>query len=237
MPDWLTVFLLTWMAGLTMPLGGLIAKFENIRPLWLEHEFRHSVIAFGGGALLSAVALVLIPEGTENLDVSSVSILFLLGGATFLGLDILLDRFKSPAGQLVAMLSDFIPEALSLGAAFALGSPTGVLLALMIAVQNLPEGFNAYRELKEEGHKSPRWILTAFLSLSILGPVSGLTGFYWLVHYPSLVSQIMVFASGGILYLVFQDIAPQAKLERKWAPAFGAVLGFLLGLMGKMLVE
>ena len=46
----------------------------------------------------------------------------------------------------------------------------------------------------------------------------------------------MLFASGGILYIVFQDIAPEAKLRRRWMPAFGAVVGFLLGLIGKMLV-
>jgi ZIP family zinc transporter len=43
----------------------------------------------------------------------------------------------------------------------------------------------------------------------------------------------MTFAGGGILYLVFQDIAPQAKLQRHWIPALGAVIGFLFGVMGK----
>ncbi|MEQ9262099.1 MAG: hypothetical protein RLP14_02950 [Owenweeksia sp.] len=45
----------------------------------------------------------------------------------------------------------------------------------------------------------------------------------------------MVFSSGGILFLTFQDIAPQARLEKHWAPTLGAVLGFALGLMGHML--
>jgi len=44
----------------------------------------------------------------------------------------------------------------------------------------------------------------------------------------------MMFAAGGVLYLVFQDIAPQARLARHWAPPLGAVFGFALGLSGHM---
>lgn len=55
------------LAGAAIPLGGMTARFEHIQPEWLETEFRHSVIAFGGGALLAAVALVLVPEGMRHL--------------------------------------------------------------------------------------------------------------------------------------------------------------------------
>ena len=46
----------------------------------------------------------------------------------------------------------------------------------------------------------------------------------------------MLFASGGILYLIFEDIAPQARLERRWSPPLGAVAGFVLGLVGHLLL-
>jgi len=42
----------------------------------------------------------------------------------------------------------------------------------------------------------------------------------------------MIFSAGGILYITFTDIAPQAKLENHWLPAIGVVAGFLLGLIG-----
>ena len=44
----------------------------------------------------------------------------------------------------------------------------------------------------------------------------------------------MLAAAGGILYLTFQDIAPQVPIETSWLPPFGAVLGFLLGLAGHL---
>lgn len=45
-----------------MPIGAANAAVARIRPHWLETEVRHGVIAFGGGALLSAVTLVLVPQ-------------------------------------------------------------------------------------------------------------------------------------------------------------------------------
>ena len=44
----------------------------------------------------------------------------------------------------------------------------------------------------------------------------------------------MLFAAGGILYLTFQDIAPQSRLERRWRPPLGAVLGFALSVLAEM---
>jgi len=47
---------LTVLAGAFIPLGGLLASVESIRPHWLEKELRHFLIALGGGILLGATA-------------------------------------------------------------------------------------------------------------------------------------------------------------------------------------
>ena len=47
----------------------------------------------------------------------------------------------------------------------------------------------------------------------------------------------MVFASGGILYLIFQDIAPNVSQKKSWLPALGANLGFLVGMIGEKLIQ
>lgn len=237
MSEWLLIVLLTLVAGLSMPVGAFCASIESIRPRWLEQELRHSIIAFGGGALFSAIALVLVPEGSAKLTHIETIVYFALGGVAFMALDRLLDYLQSPASQLAAMLSDFIPEALALGAAFAEGGTAGMLLAGLIALQNLPEGFNSFRELKNSTHFKAITIILAFFLMALLGPVSGLIGYFWLSAYPTAVGAIMVFAAGGILYLTFQDIAPQAKLEKHWGPPLGAVAGFLLGLTGQLLIH
>jgi ZIP family zinc transporter len=136
----LTVIVTTLLAGLAMPLGAIAASIEKINPSWLEEEFRHTVTAFGGGALLSAVALVLVPEGIAHQSAASASAFFIAGGIAFMMLDRWLTKHNTPASQLAAMLSDFIPESLALGAAFATGNTTAFLLAGLIGLQNLPDG-------------------------------------------------------------------------------------------------
>jgi ZIP family zinc transporter len=232
-----SVILLTLLAGLAMPLGALIANFERVKPAWLETELMHGVTAFGGGALLSAIALVLVPEGIQHFAPWSAAILFLMGGAAFMWLDIWLSKQETSMSQLVAMLADFIPESLALGAAFALGTINGVLLAGLIAMQNLPEGFNAFRELKASSSYRSFTIILLFVLLALCGPIAGVIAHLWLAEWPAIVSGIMLFASGGILYAVFQDIAPQVALDKNWLPPMGAVMGFALGLIGYMLVH
>jgi len=222
------------MAGLAIPAGGALAAIESLRPRWLETEFRHGVIAFGGGVLLSAVALVLVPDGAEPLATVPALALFLAGGAAFMLLDRALNRAGGSASQLVAMLADFIPEAVALGAAFASDASAGLLLAILITLQNLPEGFNAFRELRASTKHPARTILIWFTAAALLGPACGLIGHLALADNEPLVGAIMLVAAGGILYLTFEDIAPQARLENRYAPPLGAVLGFAAGLAGHL---
>jgi ZIP family zinc transporter len=241
MDSFYSVILLALFAGLAMPAGAFIARIENIKPLWLESELMHGITAFGGGALLSAVALVLVPEGIGHFSPWAAASLFLLGGMAFMWLDIYLSKSKTSMSQLAAMLSDFIPESLALGSAVALGSSDAVLIAVLIAMQNLPEGFNAYRELKASSKKTakfnPSKIIFYFFLLALCGPIAGGVAYVWLSEWPVFISGVMLFASGGILYAVFQDIAPQVTLEKHWAPPMGAVMGFVLGLVGYMMTQ
>jgi ZIP family zinc transporter len=189
-----------------------------------------------GGALTAAVALVLVPEGIKPLPPPAVAACFAGGGLVFMALDRALAASGTESSQLTAMVADFVPEALALGATFAANPATAVLLAALMTLQNLPEGFNAYRELSAGKSERRRRLLRGFAALALLGPGCGLAGHLLLGESPEILAAIMLFAAGGILYLVFQDLAPQARLERHWAPPLGAVAGFLLGLIGHVLM-
>ena len=227
----------TAAAGACIPLGGLLARFEHIRPSWLELEFRHFVIAFGGGVLLAAVALVLLPAGMDYIhDPLLAVVYFLAGGLVFFLLERRLGLHRRESPQFVATLLDYVPESLALGGVFAVGADAAPLLALLIGIQNLPEGFNSFRELMAlEGARSRR-ILTLMAMLVPIGPLLGICGWLFLSRYTHLLGAVMLFASGGILYLIFQDIAPQSRLRNHWFPPLGAVSGFALGLLGQLLI-
>ena len=234
MDPFVEMLLWTVLAGACIPAGAALARIEHIRPLWLEEEFRHFVIAFGGGVLLGAVALVLVPEGAAHVpEPWAVAGLMLAGGVAFMTLDRAQAKWKRATPQFTAMAADFLPESLALGGMFAVGGDGAVLLAILIGLQNLPEGFNAWRELAA-GSFNHQLALGLMVLLACFGPVCGLIGWYWLADQALALGAIMLFAAGGILYLTFQDIAPQARLERHWAPPLGAVLGFALALLAEM---
>lgn len=235
--EWVYIIGLSLLAGAAMPVGAVLARFDILHPNILSTRWRHFIVAFGGGALVSAVALVLVPEGASQLSPMEAMLCFCAGGVFFFLLEWFLSTLKGSVAQLVAMLSDFIPEAIALGAAFAMGEKTGFLLALLMVLQNLPEGFNAYEELEESSSISPDAIILAFCGLAIVGPVSALLGYTVFSHMHDLMAGMMLFAGAGILYLVFQDIAPDSKVDNSRFPALGAVLGFVLGLVGNMLIH
>ncbi len=231
----LELLLWTALAGACIPAGAWIARVERIGPAWLEEEFRHFVIAFGGGVLVGAVAMVLVPEGIQRVTSPlAVIALLLAGGTAFMALDMRQAKRQRAAPQFAAMAADYLPESLALGGMFAVGADGAVLLAVLIGLQNLPEGFNAWRELGS-GPVRPPGAFGRFLLLALLGPLCGLIGWFWLAELEAALGSVMLFAAGGILYLTFQDIAPQSKLEKHWAPPLGAVLGFALALVGERL--
>lgn len=238
MSQFFEIVLLTGLAGICIPLGGLCGTIENLRPHWLQNELRHFMIALGGGILLGSIAEVLVPEGIASLHGSMWSVvIFLAGGFTFFLLERWLGVKRHQSPQLMGMLLDYIPEAIALGGLVALGSPTAGLLALLIALQNLPEGFNAYRELIPHNGNSPKKTLLTMVCLVPIGPIAGLLGYYFLRDTPETLGAMMMFASGGILYLIFQDIAPQSHLKKHWAPPLGAVVGFCIALFSHLMVS
>ena len=225
----------SWLAGFAAFVGGAIARFEGSAETEVKREIIHGVIAFGGGLLVAAVAFALAPFPISVLNPATLALTFISGGVAFCVIDARLSRRGGTVAQFMAMLMDFVPEALSLGAVFGTNHHLGILLAAFIGAQNLPEGFNAYREIVGSRAK-PRGALIALLAISILGPISAGIGYFFLQNQTKLTAGIMSFAAGGILYLVFQDIAPQSGMRRHWTPPLGAVLGFVVGMVGKELI-
>ncbi|MCW8109566.1 hypothetical protein OPS25_13740 [Alteromonas ponticola] len=65
----------------------------------------------------------------------------------------------------------------------------------------------------------------------------GIIGYLWSVDSPLFVAAIMLIASGGILYTLFQDMAPQVAMKNHWFPPMGAIIGFTVGVIGMMLEQ
>jgi len=235
--DKITIIILySLFSGITVFFGALTSRFcERLRESFLKEEFIHGTVAFGGGVLVAAVAFVLTPPAIAKLSLFYLGIIFLAGTISFFALDKFISHRGGTLAQLMAMLMDFIPEAIALGAVFAHNRRLGLLLAIFIGLQNYPEAFNAYRDLRNSGY-SPNRALAILAPMSFIGILAALSGSFLLSDKPQLIASLMLFSAGGILYLIFQDIAPMSKLKNSWIPALGATLGFLVGMVGEKIL-
>lgn len=233
----LKLFIFSGFAGVTVFIGGLLANYFNhhVKEKPVKYEVTHTMMSFGAGIILAAVALVLIPYGMEQLSLWSITFFFIAGAIGFMFLDQYLEKRGGNTATLLAMMMDFIPESIAMGAIFATNSSMASLLAIIIGLQNLPEAFNAFRDLVLSGMTIKKTLITFFV-LSFLGIPGALLGHYILSNSAVITAQLMTFASGGILYLLIQDIIPASKLEKNYLISLGATVGFLVGIIGSKIV-
>ena len=237
MENLIKIICYSFFSGITVFLGGFLSKlFErHFRKGLIKQEIIHTSVAFGGGIIFAAVAFVLVPKGMIELSLTPIVIIFLSGAISFFFLDVYIEKRGGTISQLLAMLMDFVPEAIALGAVFAADHNLGLLLAIFIGLQNLPESFNSYIDLRNSGYTSKKCLLILFF-LSFSGILAAISGDLLLSKMPQLTASLMLFSSGGILYLIFQDIAPMSKLQKSWFPALGVNFGFLVGMIGQKLL-
>ncbi|HUR69733.1 MAG TPA: divalent cation transporter [Candidatus Thermoplasmatota archaeon] len=218
------------LSGAMIPLGGLL----GLRLRGLPKSALRFTIALGGGALLGAVALVLLPDGIERTSAWLAPALFATGGVLFMILDFAIERAGGHLAQFLSLALDAIPESLAIGAVAATGGGAGMYLALLVGVQNAPEGFNAVRELTRAGLSGAKAV-GALAFVALLNPVGAYVGFVFLAGAPAVLGAVFLVAAGGITYLLFHDIAPQAHPEGHWIPTLGAILGFAIAIVGQQL--
>ena len=223
-------------AGITVFIGGLLANYFNhhIKESPVKYEITHTMMSFGAGIILAAVALVLMPYGIEHLNIFPLVLSFVLGAVGFMFLDNYLEQKGGKTATLLAMMMDFVPESIALGAVFAIDVQMATLLAIIIGLQNLPEAFNSFRDLVLSGFTIKK-TLVIFFFLSFFGIVGTLLGYNFLTDSTTLTALLMTFASGGILYLLIQDIIPASKMEKNYLVSLGAIAGFLVGVVGSVI--
>jgi len=196
----------------------------------IKNKVKVLSIALGLGIMLSAISLVLIPEGIKNLNIFDSTLYFGLGTIFFYLFDKFLEKIDSRFSQLYTMLLDFIPESIALGTMFILNHNIAIVLSILIALQNFPESFNAFYELRNK-KISLKVIFSLFITLSFFGLIFSLIGYFFLYKNEILISNIMVFSSAGMLYLIFRDIVPSLRIRSSELTVLFINLGFFIGLL------
>ena len=127
-----------------------------------------------------------------------------------------------------------IPEGLAVGVAFgALAAnlssvtlPGAIGLAIGIGIQNFPEGAAVSIPLRREGLSRGKSFWYGQLS-GIVEPIAGVIGAVAVVLMRPILPYALAFAAGAMIYVVVEELIPEAQLDRKTDIAtIGAMIGF-----------
>lgn len=128
-----------------------------------------------------------------------------------------------------------IPEGMAVGLAFALTGgghdkeavAAAAALAVGIAIQNFPEGAAISLPLRQEGMSRPKAFLCGALS-GIVEPIAGTLTVIAAGHIAALMPWLLAFAAGAMLYVVVEELIPEAHLGAGHLGTAGVMLGFII---------
>jgi len=144
-------------------------------------------------------------------------------------------RWKRILLLIVAITVHNIPEGLAVGVAFgAVGtSETATFenarnLAIGIGIQNFPEGLAVSLPLKAAGFSASKAIWYGQLS-GLVEPFAGVLGALLVGLMQPLLPYALAFAAGAMVYVVIDDIIPEAQTCGNGKVAsWGSMVGFLV---------
>jgi ZIP family zinc transporter len=180
------------------------------------------VLAFGAGALISAVSFDLFEEGVDAAGGPAVAVGLAVGALTYWGASHALPDSGGNALALGAFL-DGIPEQLVLGIGLASGGGVSVGLLAAIFVSNLPEAIGSATDM----HASRRTVIGLWIAVALVCMVATVAG-YALADNVSDTFRGAVngFAAGALLVMLIDSMIPEARRKGGAVAGLVTVLGF-----------
>jgi ZIP family zinc transporter len=187
------------------------------------------VLAFGAGALISAVSFDLAEEGLKIGDPAFLAAGLGIGAIAFYVLDGAFDRGGTNALALGAFL-DGIPEQLVLGIGIAAGDGVSLGLLAAIFVSNLPEAIGSSTTMRAAGTR-PAAIRRLWALIAVGCAVATPIGFAIAdVTGGNLQAGINGFAAGALLVMLIDSMIPEARKQAGRTGGLVTVLGFAVAM-------
>ena len=131
-----------------------------------------------------------------------------------------------------------IPEGLAVGVAFgALAADfqgaslaAAVALALGIGIQNFPEGAAVSVPLRRQGLSRRKSFFWGQLS-GMVEPIAGVLGALAVVLFRPMLPYALAFAAGAMIYVVAEELIPEAHSGHSDIATMGVVIGFIVMMM------
>jgi ZIP family zinc transporter len=211
------------LAASSLVVGALLA----LARAWSDRAIG-AVLAFGAGALISAVSFELAEEGIAIGGAASVGVGLAVGALAYFLADRAVERRFTGAGWGLALgaLLDGIPEQAVLGIGIASGQGVSVALLLAVFVSNVPEAMGSANDMRSSG-RSRAFILRMWAGVAVLCALCTALG--WLLadatggHFKASING---FAAGALLVMLTDSMIPEVRSKGGLPSGLIVALGF-----------
>ena len=139
-----------------------------------------------------------------------------------------------------------IPEGLAIGVAFGAINRAGgnivaatvgaIALAIGIGIQNFPEGAAVSIPLTQEKMSRGKAFFYGQLS-AIVEPIAAVLGALLVSSMTQVLPYALAFAAGAMIYVVVEELIPEAQQNQSTKGAHYAVFGFMIGFTIMMILD
>ncbi len=214
----------------------------------MNEKFQKLMIGFASGVMIAASVWSLIlpsvemAEGRYKMVWIPAAVGFIFGVLFLILVNKIAERVESRKdGKKFNMLMfsvtlHNIPEGMAVGVCFAgfLSGNSGILLieaivlAIGIAIQNIPEGAIISMPMKMEGSSKKKSFLAGVLS-GVVEPIAAFSTILLLNLVVPLLPYLLSFAAGAMIYVVAEELIPEMHSGKKSSlGVIGVTIGFVI---------
>ena len=238
------------IAGIMIPFIGtsLGSSLVFFLKKTMNEKVQKMIVGFAAGVMIAASVWSLILPAVEMAENQGVitwipaTIGFVAGVVFLLITNHIAENIeKKQNGKKLNMLLfsvtlHNIPEGMAVGVCFAgflagnagIGLFEAMLLAIGIAIQNIPEGAIISMPLKMEGQSKKNAFLYGVLS-GIVEPISAFITILLLNIIVPLLPYLLSFAAGAMIYVVIEELVPEIHTGNKSKlGVIGVTIGFVI---------
>jgi len=224
-------------------LGSLIGIIKKPNDLFLRAS-----LAFAGSMMLGISFLQLIPEGLKISSPLLITSSFIFGIMIMRFVDRILPHInpelmkkekpsikRSVTMLVIGIALHNIPEGLAIGVGFALSPVLGIVVALGIAMQDVPENIATIVPLY--GLTKKRLKSFIILVTTVLFELFGFVFGYYILHgtVPNLLGASLALAAGFMTYISIEELIPSAQIKKDPYLMIISMIFGVLAVLGTML--
>ena len=242
MTVWLEAGFWGLVGGAALVVGALVAWFVRV-----PQRVVASIMAFGAGVLISALAFDLVDEAERQGGLVATVVGFVAGALVYVAANIALARHgarhrkrsqdQQPSEQqqpgsgaaiAIGALLDGIPESVVLGLSLLGGGSVGIAVLAAVFISNVPEGLSSAAGMKRAG-RSAGYVFGVWGGIALLSGLAALLGALLLRDASDqVVAAITAVAAGAILAMLADTMVPEAFERTHAYTGLITAIGFLV---------